>query len=127
LILSTISYLIQKKEFHPESKLKNIAMVLGLYVMFAEDVGRSVCENDDDWSSWTAWQGKIVKLAQEHNIQIQGKGPYGVDKVYQEIEASNADEEESESDSGDEDEEDAPDGFRKWSKWDWKTEVSGTA
>jgi hypothetical protein len=150
MILSTISYLIHKKEFHPESSIKNIGLVLGLFLMFAFDVQNVL--DDEDWKSWDAWKGRIVGLAKKYKIQIKGKGPYGVEQVFQAVEAGIKDNHfydnggvpelavkteksnskkkqeegsgsEPESEPIDEDQEEAPDGFRRWRKWDWKNEV----
>ena len=110
--LTVIEFLISKNEFGNKSSLRNLGLVLALLIRY---VVRNIPEINEDGEG--DWAKKIVRLAIEHGVKIQGT--YGIDDDIAELGDDMMGEDE-EMDDEDEEEED----LWTWKKWNWKKEVS---
>ena len=117
-LLSTIDILIQEDLFKEGSSVRNIGLILSLFIGFAEDCCGDLCEKGEN-----DWKKRVVLTAQDHGVEI--KGPFGIEEQLQSIRTEIADEtDDGEDEWEDIDDSDDEDGHRKWGKWDWKKEVN---
>lgn len=114
-LLSTNDILIQGDLFKEGSSIRNLGLILSLFIGFAEDCCSDLCqEGESDWTK------RVVLMAQDHGVEI--KGPHGIKEHLQSIRNEIANEKvDGEDEWEDPDDED---GHRKWEKWDWKKEVN---
>ncbi|MCJ1247823.1 hypothetical protein MMC30_005038 [Trapelia coarctata] len=148
LILSTISLLIKKNEFREDGTIKNLGLILGLFIAFATSSGSTFCDEDNEGLGNDGWTKRVLQLASKHGVKIAG--PWGIEKEIAEIEGEmDTDDEVSVDgnggldvllssedlksivvpavdDDGAEDWEDEEDEgeVRDWKTWNWKKEVS---
>ena len=117
-LLSTIDVLIQQDLFKEGSSIRNLGLILSLFIGFAEDCCSDLCEKGE-----SDWKKRVVLLAQDHGVEI--KGPYGIEEQLQSMRNEIADEKDDGEDEWEDiDDSDDEDGHRKWGKWDWKKEVN---
>ena len=126
-VLSTIDLLIARGWFAPTSSaIRNTGLMLGRFIEFAQS------QDDASGMNENGWLHRIVKLADEHGVAIEGKPDD--EKVLQSIRADieDADEEPPSkaeaaryarakkkwTPKGDRDDE----GSRVWGSWDWTVE-----
>jgi len=148
-LLSTISLLIKKDEFRENSNIKNLGLILGLFIEFAFSSGSNFCDDSDEGEGNDNWTKRVLQLAEKHGVKIAGS--WGIEKRIKnlkdemdtddeasvdETEGSNgsispkdltdlglAIEGKDEEDWEDEDDEDEVK-IRSWKTWNWAKEVS---
>ncbi len=146
-VLTTLDILRSHKMLRPspDTPIKNIPLVLSLFILFVGEWKR-IGGGEDHGLGETIWLRRVVQMADEHLITIGG--PFGTAKHITKIrEEIKAEAEESGRDVGDDEfvllkkEMERRDklflrmprfdfmdenrgGPRKWKRWDWKREVS---
>ncbi|KAL9117753.1 MAG: hypothetical protein Q9187_005708 [Circinaria calcarea] len=120
-LLSTINTLIQEDLFKEGSTIRNLGLILSLFIKFAEETCSDLCEKGE--SDWTK---RVVLMAQDHGVEI--KGPYGIEEQLQNIRKKITGDQDDGEDTEDEwediEESDGEDGHCKWGKWNWKKEFA---
>ncbi len=77
-LLTTIDVLIQKADFtNDSSKIRNIGLILSMFLQFAEDEGEIPSCNED------GWKAVVVEKADAHGVTIEGL--VGIDELVQDI------------------------------------------
>lgn len=76
-LLTTIDVLIQKDLFKNSSKIRNIGLILSMFLQFSADETEIAEYNEDFWTT------KVVEKADEHGVTIQGL--VGIDELVQAI------------------------------------------
>ena len=77
-LLTTIDVLIQKGLFaNNSSKIRNIGLILSMFLEFAEDQSEIPSCNED------GWKAAVVEKADAHGVTIQGV--VGIDEVVEDI------------------------------------------
>ena len=115
LLLTTLDLLIAQNEFNAGSSIKNLGLVLGLFIRFAVDTGSNFCEDGQD-----GWTRRVVKVADKHGVIISG--PYAMEKTVETIREEMEDEGSS-SETEEDWEDDDDDEERSWKTWNWVKEV----
>ena len=93
-LLTTIDVLIEEGLFTNSSKIRNIGLILSMFLQFAADESDIPSCNED------GWKAIVVEKADAHGVTIQGL--VGIEELVQDI-RDNADD--SDSDDSDSDEE----------------------
>lgn len=147
LLLSIITLLIKKNEFCENGNIKNLGLILGLFIEFATSSGSTFCDEDNEGEGNDGWTKRVLQLASKHGVKIAG--PWGIEKRTKEIEEEmDSDDEVSVDetvglegplsldglvlpdidDDGsahwDNEEDEDEEGVREWKKWNWRKEVS---
>ncbi|MCJ1393114.1 hypothetical protein MMC18_005986 [Xylographa bjoerkii] len=123
LLLSTIELLIAQNEIHASSSIKNLGVVLGLFIQFAGDTGSNLCDDGDD-----GWTSRVVEMADKHGVEITG--PFAIEATAKKIrdEMDEDDEEEDAEEKEDWEDDDGESGVeRSWRTWDWVKELKAYA
>ena len=76
-LLTTIDVLIEKGLFTNSSKIRNIGLILSMFLQFAADESEIADYNEDGWNT------VVVEKADEHGVTIQGL--VGIDELVQAI------------------------------------------
>lgn len=150
-LLSTISLLIKKDEFREISNIKNLGLILGLFIEFALSSGSQFCDDfdEDEGEGNENWTKRVLQLAEKHGVKITGS--WGIEKRIENLrDEMDTDDEESVDETGGpdgsispkdledlglavegkdeedwEDEVDEAEGTpRSWKTWNWAKEVS---
>ena len=90
-LLTTIDVLIEKGLFANNSKIRNIGLILSMFLQFAADESDTSCNED-------GWKAVVVEKADAHGVTIQGL--VGIDKLVQDIRDNVEDSDSDEEDLG---------------------------
>ena len=77
-LLSTIDVLLEQGLFNQDSSIKNLGLVLSLYIKFTAIHGDEICRDGEH-----DWRKQVLRMADEHGVEV--KGPYGVEEIIQGI------------------------------------------
>ena len=127
-LLTTIDVLIQKGLFtNNSSKIRNIGLILSMFLQFAADESGTTECNEDGWNT------VVVEKADAHGVTIQGL--VGIDELVQAIRDEGDDSDSDEEDLTEDDPEDMrtamlacyqSEGYstrRSWKHYCWDIEV----
>lgn len=90
-LLTTIDVLIEKGLFTNSSKIRNIGLILSMFLQFAAD-------ESDTSSNEDGWKAVVVEKADAHGVTIQGL--VGIDELVQDIRDNAEDSDSDEEDLG---------------------------
>ena len=86
---STLSLAIERKDFKPDSNIKNLGVILSMFIRFA---------NDKSSNGGAGWTWNVVQLADKHKVEL--KGLHGFDETVERIRDSGEDGGEDEENMG---------------------------
>ena len=90
-LLTTIDVLIEKGLFANNSKIRNIGLILSMFLQFAVDESDTSCNED-------GWKAVVVEKADAHGVTIQGL--MGIEMLIQGIKDNAEDSDSDEEDLG---------------------------
>ena len=115
-----IDFLVEQHEFHANSTVKNLGLILALFMQFAGDG-----EHDPNFAEHgeTDWVRVVLRRAEEHGVAVAG--PFGIAKKLELIKKVA---EEDKWETTEEDWEKFGDGYdgpkRSWASWALQKDVS---
>ena len=69
-LLCTIDILLEQDLFKKDSSIRNLGLVLSLFIKFTGCIGDLCIDGEDDWKK------EVFKIAKKHGIEL--KGPYAI-------------------------------------------------
>lgn len=84
-LLSTIDILLEQDLFKKDSSIRNLGLILSLFIKFTGCIGDLCQDGEDDWKK------DVFKIARRHGIEL--KGPYAIKDYLDPVEETIEDEE----------------------------------